>query len=695
MKRFGSLGQDAQPSGVHYAGCAPARLFRSLSFGLASLMLGSFAGSARAEEPARPASSALIPVRTFFRHADLDAVKLSPSGRWLAAATGAATGRVKLAVIDLQGTVQPIVVAAFAEADIGSFDWVNDDRLVFNLVDLQVGFGNQGFGPGLYSVRRDASELRRLIRARRDFMQEAARSVVQPLEWNHELLSVPTTPGDDVIVGRYTINGKGDVESVLPLRLNVATGRTTSVANGAPDHAFGWLFSPTGEPRAAVSRFQGHSELFWREGAGAPWRSLAKFPSYAAPMAPAFVDGAGQLFVTTPSPAGTSVLRRFDFTSNRPEPEALVRTAGFDFRGQLVADPGSSTSQTLGMRVWTDAESTVWFDDQMKELQRKADAQFPGRVNRLFCRRCTSDGMLLVLSYSDQDPGRYWIYRPAQDAWESVGKVRNDVDPAQMAQLDLHRIWARDGQDLPVWVTTPHIKAPAAAPAVVLVHGGPWVRGTHWRWNAEAQFLASRGYVVIEPEYRGSTGFGRSHFESGWKQWGGTMQDDVADAVRWAAATGRIDPKRVCIAGGSYGGYATLMGLIRYPDLYRCGVAWVAVTDPRLRYDESWASDSTPEVREFALPVLVGDPNNDAEMLKAATPLERAAEIRAPLLLAFGAQDRRVPLEHGTRMRQALEAAGRKPEWVVYGDEGHGWGKVDNMVDFWQRAERLIGSATR
>ena len=148
--------------------------------------------------------------------------------------------------------------------------------------------------------------------------------------------------------------------------------------------------------------------------------------------------------------------------------------------------------------------------------------------------------------------------------------------------------------------------------------------------------------------------------------------------------------KRVCIAGASYGGYATLMSLIRYPDLYRCGVAWAAVTDPRLRYEESWASDSTAEVRKFSLPALVGDPVKDAELLKAATPVEHAAQIRAPLYLAFGRDDHRVPLEHGTRMREALRAAGNDPEWTVYDGEGHGWQKLENKVDFYDHMARFL-----
>jgi len=167
------------------------------------------------------------------------------------------------------------------------------------------------------------------------------------------------------------------------------------------------------------------------------------------------------------------------------------------------------------------------------------------------------------------------------------------------------------------------------------------------------------------------------------------MQDDVDDALDWVVGQGWVDAKRVCIAGASYGGYATLMGLIRTPERYRCGVAWAAVTDIRVVFDWTWSSDVTEEARLYSSPVLVGDPK-DAVALAAISPIEQAARIKTPLLLAFGGHDRRVPLEYGTRLRDALRAAGQEPEWVVYDDEGHGWLKPENSIDFARRMEAFL-----
>lgn len=226
---------------------------------------------------------------------------------------------------------------------------------------------------------------------------------------------------------------------------------------------------------------------------------------------------------------------------------------------------------------------------------------------------------------------------------------------------------------------------------MVLVHGGPFVRGGEWQWSPDGQFLASRGYVVIEPEYRGSTGFGMTHFMAGWKQWGLTMQDDVTDATHWAISQKLADPKRIAIAGASYGGYATMMGLVKEPNLYRAGINWVGVTDINLMYDVGWSDFDGSDWSRYGMPRLVGDQVKDAKQLEETSPLKQAARITKPVLMAYGGEDYRVPLPHGSKMRDALRAAGKvEVEWVVYPEEGHGWMLEANNVDFWTRVEKFL-----
>lgn len=640
--------------------------------------------SLRAAESATPPPT----VEAFFRNADIGDAKLSPSGKWLAIATATKSSRVFLAVVKVgDDKVPPKVLANFSNADINSVAWVNDERLVFNTIDTLSPLRDQRFGPGLYSVKRDGSEMRMLIQPAWS-SPYADSTHATGLEPNHELLRTLDDGSDNVIVGEYKFSEGRELQLIVPKRLNTATGRASSLALGAPSRSLEWLFDETGRPRVAVSYAKGQTEVAWRPVGRDAWTSIATFSSVRPDFTPIAVYR-DELFVSAPSGEGQhTVLKRFDFETGKPAAEAMVEAPGFDLDPVLVKEP--VTGRLLGVRYETDAQSTIWFDPVYKRLQALADERFAGRVNTIECRHCGEGGTMMVYSYSDRDPGSYWIYDVASKGWESIGKSRNAIDPRQMAQLDFYRTTARDGEDLPLWVTMPNGTTDKPRAAVVLVHGGPWVRGGHWTWDADAQFLASRGYVVIEPEFRGSTGYGRKHLEKSFKQWGLTMQDDVADAVRWATTKGMIDPKRVCIAGASYGGYATLMGLVRDPELYRCGVSWVAVTDPRLLYENSWLSDISMESIQYSLPVMVGDLKEDATLLRDAAPIEHAKEIRAPLLMAFGGNDVRVPIQHGTTMRNALEAAGRKPEFVIYDGEGHGFLKVENRVDFYTRMEKFL-----
>jgi dipeptidyl aminopeptidase/acylaminoacyl peptidase len=644
--------------------------------------LAGFGGAAAAAEP--------LPAEAFFKRPDIERALLSPSGQWLAVATGRAGGRTVLAVFDLRNWGQVSVAAGFGDADIRSFAWVNDERLVFDLIDRESGGGEQPFGAGLFSVKRDGSELRHLVRLNGDWVREARTTRREPLEYRHRLLHVPADGSDDVIVGEIVSDNQGELRELTPKRLNVVTGRVRNLAEGTPPDTRAWWFDAQGRPRIVLTSRQGRDRLFWKADEQAPWKPIAEFDRYQAPFVPRFFDAAGDLFVTVSAGReGYAELRRFDFAQGRPAAQAVVSAPGFDFSGRLISEtPGG---KTLGVRLETDGETSVWFDARLKELQQQADQRLPGRVNRLSCRRCDQpDRVVLIESFADRDPGTYVLVRADSKDWRVIGRSRSGIDPAQMAMVDFHRIKARDGRELPVWVTTPAGKAGGPRPAVVLVHGGPWVRGGHWRWQPMAQFLASRGYLVIEPEFRGSTGYGDAHFRAGLKQWGLTMQDDVADALQWAVAQGLADGGRACIAGGSYGGYATLMGLVRHPELYRCGAAWAAVTDPRLMYEWRFISDQSDEVRQYDYPALIGDPVKDAEQLTANAPVAQAARIKAPLLLAAGARDRRVPLVHATRLREALTEAGRAPEWVVYDDEGHGWLTLKNQLDFANRLEAFF-----
>ena len=614
------------------------------------------------------------PAQLFFKNADMGDAVLSPSGRKLAILSNQGVERVGLAVLDLAQGSQAKRIAQFPDGDIRRVHWLDEDRLIFSVVRADDGPERYGSPAALYAVGSDGNSTRRL--------------------WSgyHHVLRVPA-PVAGQANEQILMAVSGGNDDAVPLWLDVQRGSTRRPANlDAPPHAVDWIADSRGELRVALTRHQDKEAAYWRAPGSTRWTQLYESSVLKVPFQIEGVDDAGGLYVSrSDGPEGYHWLSRYDFKAGKPEDRFIVRTPGFDFDGQLLNLEG----RLLGVRLVVDGESTHWFDASMRAFQDRVDGIFAGQVNRIDCRHCGEADMVAVIrSFSDHEPGKFFLYqaKPAEGEknWRPIGALMEGVRAEQMAGMTLHRVAARDGRELPVWITRPDA-ASGPRPAVVLVHGGPWARGTAWGWHPMPQFLASRGYVVIEPEMRGSTGYGMAHFKAGFRQWGQAMQDDVADALKWAQAQG-IASEKACILGGSYGGYSALMGLANDPALFRCGIAGFAPADLRLFLQGSaWvADDINLSARRFTLPDMVGDPERDAAMIDARSPVRLAASIKAPVMLVYGEQDRRVPLIHGERMRQALRSAGNDPVWVTYGDEGHGLYYLKNRVDHAQRMEAFL-----
>ncbi len=646
------------------------------------------------------AKQPLIPVERFFGPPALRSVSLSPNGRWAASLVHSANGRVNIQVLDLDGVEAPRVVQASDSDDVYWLQWVGDDWLIFSLDDIGAKRG-LFYGPGLFAMRRDGSDLRMLIdRGLGDRSVNTLRgprsTPVNVLPSNFGYVGLGAPGSLTVIVSERERDVNWEYSHTRFRELNIVTRKWERIAEDAPKPS-GWLFDGQGRLRLVRQRNDKQVRYLWSDldaaGKLGPWREIATMTALEEPWSPAYVDHKGDLYVTTHDSQGFTELRRFDTISRKPVDPVLLSTPGFSTDvSAITAVPGGPV---VGVRLSVDSATTVWFDTRLKALQDRVDARWPGRVNMVQCRPCDDPKRLLVYSYADNDPGQFLLFYPARNEWQHLGASRPAIDQAQAARKDFERIPARDGRDLPLWITRTAATAKAApAPAVVLLHGGPHVRGGAWEWDNDAQFLASRGYVVIEPEFRGSTGFGEQHFRAGWRQWGGAMIDDITDSVRYAVKAGLVDPKRICLMGGSYGGYATLMSLVKEPDMYRCGIAFAALTDLRHRYDFFW-SDLSNYGRKMIMPILMGDPDTDAAMLAATSPVELAQRIKAPVLLMHGDSDYRVPLENGERMRDALKRAGKDVEWVVYQDEGHGFGKLANELDYWRRVESFLARQLR
>jgi len=638
---------------------------------------------------APPGAPASVPTAAFFSFDNLSDPVISPDGDALAMLVRNKEGRRQLAILDTSDLSKAKVIASFNDADVSRVHWVNGKRLVFSIFHEQEAYFDQT-GGGLYAIDRDGDNMRTLVRPgwERE-MQTGKLATDRTLDPNTVFSRVLSDGSDDVIVRRYTRGAsRGEWAGTVPTRLNTRTGSVQSLGDGnLPDFGYAWFVTPHGELLGGISNVDGKATVFGRDGR--QWKELNHFPSYEASDRSFSVITTGAdnaVYVAKAFGADSAeALYKLDLATGRPAGEPIVHIKGFDFDGDLIDD--EAHHRVLGVHYDADADGTAWFDPAMAALQKEIDARLPGLVNRIDPASCGCANRVLVSSHSDHQPALYFLYDRKAALLIPIGSSRPAIDARQMADTDFYRIKARDGQDIPVYVTKPKGKGPF--PTVVLVHGGPFLRGWNWEWDAESQFLASRGYAVIKPEFRGSRGYGSELYLSGFKQWGLKMQDDIADATRWGADKGFEDPKRTCIAGASYGGYATLMGLVRYAELYQCGVAWAAVSDLALLHDTHW-SDMSEEYRAHGMPVMVGDPVKDAAQLAQTSPLQQAARITRPLLLAHGGDDHRVTLEHATQLRSALESHHAPLTWIEYRDEGHGWYLPANRVDFYDRMAQFL-----
>lgn len=655
-------------------------------------------GAVQLPVQAAPAAgtAAQIPVQDFFRRPAASGPRLSPSGQKLALLIPTENGRFALAIADIAMPTRFVGIARFDDADVADFGWINDGRLWFDATDLQAEGGDQ-LGSGLFAVNADGSDFTKLISRRTERkLGFGVESNILPGDRNAFLGGV-NDGSDDVFIQHYEWVAEDVPPDSKVLRLNTKTREAKSIMPiGAPGSVSTWLLDRNREPRVAIGSDR-KTKVFvrWRDPANNQWKQLTSYDAIdpeAGSFNPVAIDGDGQLFVTAIDPATmngakTSALFRYSPETGKMSDKPIVNIKGFDFDGSIVFD--SATKKALGVTFRSDAAGAVWFDPALKADQEAIDKLLPGTVNALNCNRCSSARHLVVHAYSDRQSAVFFLYERATGKLTLIASSRPWLDSSKMAEQDFIRIKSRDGMDIPTVITRPQGKGPF--PTVVLVHGGPNVRGEEWGFSPDTQFLASRGYLVIQPEFRGSTGYGDAWFKAGWRQWGLTMQDDVTDATKWAIAQGLADAKRIAIAGASYGGYATMMGLVKEPELYKAGINWVGVTDIGLMYDIGWSDFMGDKWMRYGMPRMIGDPSKDGEQLRATSPLKQAARIKQPVLMAYGVEDRRVPLPHGTKMRDALKAAGNtNVEWVAYEGEGHGWTLVKNNVDFWTRVENFL-----
>ncbi len=596
----------------------------------------------------------MIPLEDFFRKPDKVMVRLSPGGGYLAYMSPYER-RLNVFVRDLKSGQTRRVTEA-TERDIAGYAWVSDARLIY-VQDLG---GDENFR--LYAVGRDGSNPLDLTP-----FDGVKCAIVDDLEDN-----------DDEIL--FQMN-KRNKEVFDVYRLDVHSGEMRMIAEN-PGNIQHWITDHDGRLRLAVTTDGVQSSILARSREDEDWRNVATydFKEAAQPLMFRFDDSG--IYVSSNVGRDKSAIFTYDLDTGKEgellfeHPEVDVSNLLYSRKRRLLTGVSFETSR-VGYR---------FVDEQRQRLQTFLDERLAGYENQLVSHS-KDETRFVVFSGSDRSMGRYYLLEAESLELTELFQASPWLEESQMAAMQPIEYESRDGLRIPGYLTLPRGVEPRELPTIIHPHGGPWARDS-WGFNPEIQFLASRGYAVLQVNFRGSTGFGRKFLEASFGQWGLAMQDDVTDGVKWAIQQGFADLRRVAIYGGSYGGYAALCGMTKTPELYACGISYVGVSNLF-----SWIAAIPPYWKPYLemMYEMVGHPERDERRFRETSPLFHAERIAAPLFVAQGANDPRVRKEESDQIVEALRKRDVQVEYMVKDNEGHGFHNEENRFEFYRAMEQFLG----
>jgi dipeptidyl aminopeptidase/acylaminoacyl peptidase len=594
-----------------------------------------------------------IPLRDFFRNPEITGFQLSPGGEDLAYLKPY-DKRLNLFVRPKDGGAETQLTKV-TDRDLTAYFWKGDRHLLF----IKDNGGDENFH--LYAVERGGGEAKDLTPF------EGVRC-----EMIDDLEDDPT----DVIVGLNRRNK----EVFDACRLNIETGELKVIAEN-PGNIASWVTDHAGNIRIATTTDGVNTSLLYRETADAPWKPVLT-TNFKESFSPEFFTFDNQnLYGVSNRGRDKAAVVEFDLRSAK-ETSVLYENPEVDVSG---------LNFSRKRKVLTTAVYTTWktqrhfFDRDTDTLFKRLETRLPG-YEIAFTSANQDENRFIVRTLSDRSLGAFYYYDAQTDELTKLADRAPWLLEADLAEMKPVTFKARDGLALQGYLTLPKGREPKNLPVVVNVHGGPWARDS-WGFNSEVQFLANRGYAVLQVNFRGSTGYGRKFWESSFRQWGGTMQDDVTDGAQWLINEGIADPKRVAIYGGSYGGYATLEGLVKTPDLYAAGVDYVGVSNlfTFLKTIPPYWKPALEMMYE-----MVGNPESDKSWFEAHSPALNADKIKAPLLVAQGAKDPRVNIAESNQIVEALKKRGVDVEYLVKDNEGHGFHNEENRFYFYSAMETFL-----
>lgn len=635
-----------------------------LPFVLAAFVCASVCAQTPAAPPAGP-----IPLEHFTKFDEFGGLKISPDGQFVALLTGK-YGRTALLFVDLKNKKIVSGIRAPQDGEIDEYHWISPTRLIYMLAQRQPGRVRPTPTGEIFAINRDGGSSRQLYGYRAEESTLDTHLPTRKASYaTPELLSSLKKDADNILIAEYPWRNAGAVWKYNPdakpliSRLNVFSGKKQQL-DMAPLAGALLLLDYDDNVRFALGRNENQKwAVSWQPEPRSDWTSFELEGFRDESVTPLrFSTDNRSVFLTGIREGETlDALYRLDLQTKQLDKVHAFADAGVD---NVITD--FADREIVGVTGYGAHQTDHWLvqDNPAAQTYQALQRAFPQQ--RINVTSSTEDGQVVVVFVdSDINPGDYYLFDTVNRRAEFLRASRIWIEPKQMRAKESIAMQARDGLQLHGYVTRPAGDGPH--PLVVMPHGGPHGVRDSWEFDWEVQLLASRGYAVLQVNYRGSGGYGMDFQRAGYREWGAKMQDDVTDATRWAIEQKIAPADRVCIYGVSYGGFAALMGAAREPDLYRCAIGYAGVYDLELLFKSGDVPDSLSGMAY--LDRVLGD---DVAKLRAQSPMYNAQNIKAPVLLIHGKEDWRADYEHAKRMRAALEQNQRKVEWLALSQEGHG-----------------------
>jgi len=595
-----------------------------------------------------------IPMKDFFRNPQTTSFRLSPDGRHLAFRKPWQT-RLNIHVQEI-GRDEERRITSAAERDIAGYFWASDSRIAY----VQDKGGDENFR--LYAVNIDGTEEKDLTP-----FEKVRVQLIDDLKDDDEHVLAAMNQRDPRFFDAY--------------RINVLTGELEMIAQN-PGNILGWQTDHDGRLRVATTSDGVSRSLLYRDSEKDDFQVLLT-TSFKETLSPLFFTFDNKnLYVASNIGRDKTAIYEYDIKEKK-QTTLLYENPEVDVETLLRSDKRRTVT---GVAFTTDKRHYHFFDEERAKLQQDIEARLPG-YEVAVASMSRDETRALVYAGSDRTLGTYYFYDRANSDFRKLADVGPWLVPDELSEMKPITYTSRDGLTIHGYLTLPRGLKPKQLPVVVNPHGGPWGRD-YWGYNPEVQFLANRGYAVLQVNFRTSTGYGRKFWEAGFKQWGLKIQDDITDGVRWLIDQGIADPKRVGIYGGSFGGYATLAGLAFTPDLYACGVDYVGVSN-LFTLIKTIPAYWEPLRQMFY--EMMGDPEKDKELYEKVSPIFHADNIKVPVLVAQGANDPRVNKAESDQIVDALKKRGIEVVYLVKDNEGHGFRNEENRFDFYRAMEEFLG----